>query len=204
MSVREKSTEDLIQAIHLPGNDGFTMDRARTCLRLFRAFDMDPGDVQAKTLEGYVKALRTLPQWAVAQGFDAFERDGDGMPTPPKIVRLARQAVDRLRQEVQHRQQEARRQIEASRPHLPERSVDEKARAEHLLRDAGFTPKRLEQVRANRLASTQEDLEREPEKPLHWTETADPDGPEMQELRAARAENSLIQMGQQKRKENAA
>lgn len=189
MSVRELSTEALTQAIHSPGDDGFTMDRARQCLRLYRAFDMDPGPVQAQTLESYAKALRTIPRWAVAKGFDDFERDGEGNPTPPKIVKLARNAVQRLSDELSHRQ----RLAAPVEPEV-ERTDDERLAAQRAMAAAGYTPKRLDDVRRHRMASTDAEMQAADEAPTpHWSETVAPDSPEMEALRKARDENPLVQ-----------
>jgi len=69
-----------------------------------------------------------------------------------------------------------------------------------ILAEVGYTPKRLEQVRKHRMASTDADIQEAEERPpLHWTETVAPDSPEMEALRKARDENPLVQEARQAR-----
>lgn len=67
-------------------------------------------------------------------------------------------------------------------------------RAADILEQAGFTPKRFNMAKNNRMATTFDDLERDKteERVPHWTETVDPNGPEMEELRKARDANPLV------------
>lgn len=76
--------------------------------------------------------------------------------------------------------------------HERERVSPEAAKA--ILEQAGFTPKRFNAVSQRRMATTQEQLDAadKPEAQKHWTETADPDGWEMQSLRKAREGNKLM------------
>ena len=68
--------------------------------------------------------------------------------------------------------------------------------AKEMLERAGFTPNRISAVQRAPMATTFDDAEELANggsKLPHWSETADPDGPEMQALRKGRDENPLIQ-----------
>lgn len=65
---------------------------------------------------------------------------------------------------------------------------------QRLMEGAGFTPKRMQALQRNRMAGPEDlqaDVEQRERTP-HWSETVDPDGPEMSALRKARADNPLI------------
>lgn len=72
-----------------------------------------------------------------------------------------------------------------------ERVVPERANA--ILAAAGFTPKRFAAVAKHPMAGTSEELEKEPPREPHWSETASPDDPRWDDVRRAREGNPLIQ-----------
>ena len=192
--MRALSTEALTQAIHAPGDDAFTIDRARTSLRLYRAFDLDDGPTQTKTLEAFAKAVHTIPRWAVSSAFDYWERESRITPKPADIVREARRILKRYADELYHRESQRRMALEAAQSEPAKRTDAEREEAERILLSAGFTPKRLDQVRKFPTARSREELAEAtvcPPAP-HWTALADPDGPEMAALRESREKNDLI------------
>ncbi|MEN9060020.1 hypothetical protein [Ponticoccus litoralis] len=63
-----------------------------------------------------------------------------------------------------------------------------------ILAGAGYTPKRLDEVRRHRMASTDAEMQAADKAPAHhWSETVAPDSPEMEALRKSRDENPLVQ-----------
>ena len=187
VALAQAKSESLTQAIHSPNDDGFTVERARVCLKLYYDPDMDAQD-RADMLNLFAKALQQYPKWAVARGFDDWEKTGTRRPSPAEIGILAGRAVKEITDEL------AKRRVNSAPPPKERQPVDA-AEAERIMQRAGFTAKRMEAVRRSPMANTFADAEAvfdAPRKP-HWTETADPDGPDMAQLRAARAANPLIQ-----------
>jgi hypothetical protein len=79
-------------------------------------------------------------------------------------------------------------------PEPPPPTPVSKEAALEILELAGFTPKRLQDVKAAPMASTFAEAERIADTPAftHWTERAAPDGPEMAALQALRKANPLM------------
>lgn len=163
------------------------MERADECLRLYYERDMD-GEDRFKMLASFGRALRFLPVWAVSQAFDRWQSEKTHRPSPGDIVFRANEALKPLRDELAHRQKIINTQLAA-----PERITPEEA--ERIMRSVGFTAKRTEAVQRRRMARTESELYGDLDKPRepHWTETRDPDHPDMVALRAARDNNPLIQ-----------
>jgi len=190
--VREKSTSALTQAIHSPGDDEYVLHRTRTCLKLYYDPEMSVED-RADMIESYRRALGSKPKWAVAKAFDEWERTGTRRPSPADLNILAGKAMKVITDELAQRKRN-----EAAPEPTVERTDDERAAGLHALQSVGFTPKRFEAVRRKPMASSeaelyaQSDLEKQP----HWADVAAPDGPEMQALRKARAENTLMQFNE--------
>ena len=191
VSLRDRSSADLTQAILSAGDEAYVLDRARVVLKLYYDPAMDDMD-RADMLEEFRKALSRLPKWAVAKGFDEWARTMSRRPSPAEIAILAERAVKSIADELSYRVKESQ---PVSKPVEP-RSENEKARASEILERAGFTPKRLDAVRARPMARTEAELydERLNNRP-HWTETVAPDSPEMEQLRRARAANPLMVAG---------
>lgn len=186
-SLREKSTEALIQAIRLPNDEGFTADRARKCLKLYFDPDMDNED-RAEMLDAFARALRPYPKWVVAKGFDDWDRTPGQRrrPSPGEIVYLASLVVKEITDELARRKREQAPAPEAAPPRV------EGGAAERIMAQAGFTPKRIEAVRAAPMANSFVEAEaRAAEPPVrHWTESATP--AQLAQLQAARDANPLI------------
>lgn len=188
VSVREKSTADLTQAIHSPGDEAYVLDRTRICLKAFYEPDMSHED-RAAVMDEFARALRGYPRWAVSRGFDGWMKSGTRRPSPGDIVILAGRAMQEITDELKRRERIAEQQAEDNAP--PRCSADMSAR---LMAQAGFTPKRLEAVRKSPMALTFADAEAvadAPPKP-HWTETVTADSPAMEQLRRARAANPMM------------
>lgn len=138
-----------------------------------------------------MRALRGKPAWAVSKGFDMWVQGYSRRPTPADIFKLTDAAIAPFTREIADRRKAEARQAE------PEpRKPTNKAEAQAIMEKAGFTPKRLEMIRrAPPDVSSFEDLDRAADranaKP-HWSHTAAPDSPAMQQLQASRDENPLI------------
>ncbi|WP_343502119.1 hypothetical protein [Alloyangia pacifica] len=143
-------------------------------------------DDRVAMLDSFARALRDIPRWAVSQAFDAWEREERRRPAPGEIVHRARAAVDRFAAELRHRSAQAL-------PPEPERDRATGDQTRAAMEAAGFTPRRLDQVRRHPTARTEAELEAgSPDRVPHWTESADPAGSEMAALERARAENPMI------------
>jgi hypothetical protein len=157
-ALRDKSTEDLIRAIHSPGDEEFATERARIALSHYFDRDMSNRD-RAEMLEDYGRALRGLPRWAVSQAFDRWISEQRRRPAPGDIVDLAKQAIRRITDELASRRREAER---ATLP-APETDPEERAamaeRAKRIMEEAGFTAARMAFVKRFPTARTVEEAE---------------------------------------------
>lgn len=186
-SLRERSSADLIQAIHSPGDEAYVLDRARICLKAF--YDPEMSDIdRAELLEEFGRALRALPRWAVSRAFDNWMRCRTRRPSPADINIEAKLAIKDLTDELDRRKR-------ISEPPEPQAPRVDGAAATEIMARAGFTPQRIEAIRRAPMASTfSEAIARTDAQPApHWSETADPDGPEIRALRRAREGNKLVQ-----------
>ena len=188
LSVRDKSSADLTQAIHSPGDEEYTLNRTRTCLKLYYDPDMSATD-RAEMIDSYAAALRSIPKWAVAQAFNQWERDKTHRPSPANLVGLANAAIKRMTDELSHRRKMAERPVDK-----PAKTVDELANAERALQRAGFTAKKFDMVGRKRMATTEAELYQHDmqDRVPHWTEKVGADDPKMEALRRARAENPIM------------
>lgn len=137
MSLTERSTQDLIQAIHSPSDDEYALNRARATLHLH--YDRDMSDMDRKEmLDEFGRALRGFPRWAVAQAFDEWNSKEDRRPKPSNLAKLAEAAVGRIAAEIKRRQ---RNDAAALPPPREDRVSPEAAR--EILERAGFTARRM-------------------------------------------------------------
>jgi len=189
-SLRARSDADLTQAIHSPSDDGFTVDRARICLKHYYDPDMSADD-RAEMLDGYARALSTYPRWATAKAFDDWEKTATRRPSPGEIVILAGRAVKTLTDELHSR----RPPLPPPLPPAPEPDPISPEVAAEIMAKAGFTPQRILTIQRAPMAATFAEAEERMAVPdrAHWSETAKPDDPAWEQLRRARAENTLIQ-----------
>lgn len=149
-------------------------------------------DDRAEVISLFIKALSQLPRWAVAKGFDAWEKTGHRRPSPGEIVILAERAVKEITDELTLREKELARQAAADAV-PPPLSPESRAEAQRILDRVGFTPKRMAAVREAPMASSLAEAERIAEKSRmqHWTEWgSDVDRARME---LARDANPLVQ-----------
>ncbi|MEI4262747.1 hypothetical protein [Roseovarius sp. D0-M9] len=138
-------------------------------------------------------ALRDMPSWAVENAFHDWMRAHPRRPSPAEIVILAERALRPIKDEIAHRKKEAARLEEQEAERRRAKLTPEEADA--ICARAGYTPKHFEAVKSARMVRDRADLERVAEERArtpHWTETVDPDSPEMEALRKARDENPLV------------
>lgn len=195
-SLKEQSTSTLQTAIRLPSQPEKTLQRANVCLAAYFEPDRDPA-VKAGLLEAFVVALAPYPAWATAQAFDEWMATRKHRPSPADIAEIARAKTRRLREEIEDRNRLEQRKAEGAQPIA---NVDPEAAAA-IIAQAGFTPQRIQAVRAAPMATTFAAAEDPiPTRVPHWTETVDPESPEMAALRAVRAANKLINQGAERAK----
>jgi hypothetical protein len=189
VSPRAQSSSAIQTAIRLPHDEGKTLYRVNAVLGLYFDPDHDP-KVRAEIRAEFVRALRDFPDWAVQRAFDAWVKFCTRRPTPGEIVQLAQREIQPLIDELAYRKRMHEAERERNRPLA---RVDA-SKAKSIIESAGFTPERLAALRASSMATTFEEAEAAREPPRqHWSERADPDGPEWKALRAARAANILEQ-----------
>lgn len=94
---------------------------------------------------------------------------------------------------------------EVPRIAAPERKPVDPEQTARILAEKGFTPERFDLVKRFPAAATIEEIEekRATARVPHWTETADPDGPEMRALRRARDADPLVKAARLAQKEAA-
>lgn len=191
--MREKSTLDLTRAIRSQVDEQYILDRTRGCLRLYYEPEMQPEE-KAAMIEEYRKALAKFPKWAVAGAFDDWIARHHRRPSPGELAMLAKGRMEPITSELARREKAEREQREYKQSLAAARPSPEQAK--EILERAGFTPSRISAVQRAPMATTFDDAEElanRGSKLPHWSETADPDGPEMQALRKGRDENPLIQ-----------
>lgn len=190
-SLREQSTSRLQAAIHSPNDQGATLLRVNAVLGLY--FDPD-NDLATKAAmrEEYVRALAAYPDWAVQRAFDAWVKTGQRRPSPGEIVILADRELKPIADELRRRD-EAKRDEEAWKRE-EQRRVPTPEEANAITAAAGFTPARMDAIRKAPMALTFAEAEarQEDTSARHWSDAADPDGPEWRALRAARAANPIV------------
>lgn len=169
-----------MKVIRLPGCDEYILNRARDVLKLY--YDPQMSDIdRSAMLDEYKKALHDLPKWSVAHGFDEWVKARHHRPPPGAIRDLANKELKRYSDVIESR----RKMQEASEPDI-EHPRPDPDRTKEILNDAGYTPERNAMLKSKPMAMTIEELDAPIVKRLHWTETADPDGPQMQALREER------------------
>ncbi len=164
---------------------------ANTTLALYFDPDLDP-ETKAGIRQAFVVALCDRPLWAVTRAFDAWVRTMQRRPSPGEIGILADRELRPMTDELARRQRDQREREEAERQRRD--AVVSKDAAAQIMARAGFTPGRMAAVARAPMSLTFAEAERISEAPpvQHWTETADPDGPEMAALRRARDANPHV------------
>lgn len=156
--------------------------------------EIDP-HTRAANLQAYVKALLSLPLWAVMRGFDDWVRTGPArQPTPGDIRSLAEMHIRPITDEIARRRKVADQLAEEEAERQRKRVTPEAAA--RIMQEAGFTEGRISAVRRFPLSKSQSEAVqkmRDFEAPgEHWSDKADPDGPEWAALRASRAASGLL------------
>ncbi|MCJ8139581.1 hypothetical protein [Falsirhodobacter halotolerans] len=181
-------TSTLQAAIRGGHDSGEVLRRVNVVLGLYFAPDQDP-QVAAGVREEFVRALAPYPTWAVHRAFDDWTRTMQRRPSPGDIVILVGKAMRPITDEL------ARRDRLASQQALTDQTERVSAEAaQGILARAGFTPQRMEAVRAAPMAGTFAEAESRTteERRPHWSKTVAYDSPEMEALRRARAGNKMI------------
>ena len=188
-SIREQSTSTIREVIHLPPSPGATLKRANVCLALYFDPDNDP-ETKAEVRSSFVKALDHIPEWAMNAAFDRWEKTQQRRPSPGEIVILAERELKPMLDELDRRQRlyEA---AEAERLDRDARRVSPQAAADIMAR-AGFTPRRIEAVRANPMAGSLDGAVEAAKPGAHWSETAPPDDPRWEVLRRSREASRMM------------
>lgn len=181
----------------MPIDPGKLMVRVNTVLSLYYDPDVDP-ETKAEARAEFVRALANYPGWAVHAAFDAWVKSHTRRPSPGEIAILVNRELAPILSELRTRR--AAREQEEDKKAL---RVKGDTAAEIMAR-AGFTPKRFADLGKNPMALTFSDAEAEPEKKPHWSERADPNGPDMAALRAARDSNPLVQAARAQNERTAA
>ena len=122
--------------------------------------------------------------------FDRWEKTQQRRPSPGEIVILAERELKPMLDELDRRQRlyEA---AEAERLDRDARRVSPQAAADIMAR-AGFTPRRIEAVRANPMAGSLDGAVEAAKPGAHWSETAPPDDPRWEVLRRSREASRMM------------
>lgn len=149
----------------------------------------DPLEVTAAIAKDWVDILEPFPQAALEHARKSYlQAQPNRRPTPADIR-------NRAAAWVQHNVPKRAAGQEPQRLAAPERKPVDAETAQRLMAEAGFTAEKMDLVKRFPSAPSMQAIERireEAPPARHWTEMADPDGPEMRALRAARDANPLI------------
>lgn len=191
MTVKPKS--DLLAAIHSPHDAAAVLDRLNSMLVPF--YEPDDADTRTRLRSEFMLAMSRLPTWACLVGMDEAARTCERRPTPAHVVNLAKAAMRPIQDELARRDRiENQRLLDDTGP-----TWDERQRSLRLMEEIGFTPRRLDAVRAAPMARTIEEAVPEVEvKRPHWSEGQDPNSPAMRQLQEARNANRLVQDARRK------
>ena len=170
----------------LPGaNREWIGGRITTLLAHYWRTD-DPPELIAEILADWMDVLEPFPGPAIEHACKTYlQSQPSRKPTPADIRNRAAAWVD----------QRKPRAPALPPPPPPKRDVVSAEAAQRILHEKGYTDAKFDLVRRFPTAPSMAEAERMAAAPVsrHWTDTADPDGPEMRALRAARDANPLIQ-----------
>lgn len=193
VSLREQSISTIQAAIHSPADNGATLARTNTCLALYFEPDPDDPDARAAVREAFIRALAHIPEWAMHNAFDDWQRTMTRRPSPGEIVILAERELQPFVREVADRQRAEAAAAEAAAG--MERTPEDRRQAQEIIERCGFTAKMTEAIRKNPMENSiagAMDAAISPERVPHWSEREPPDGPTWKQLEAARAANPII------------
>lgn len=171
--------------------------RISACLSSYFDPDSDP-EVRLMVRKQYAQALGIYPSWAVARAFDEWAKTGTRRPSPADLVILTERQIAPFFTELRKREERMKAEQEEREAAAKRRVTPEQRDA--ILREFGMTPDRMQAVKRFPKAATMDEAvamqSEQAEAPSrHWSDTADPDGPEWAALRAARAKNALMNGG---------
>lgn len=192
--IQSQASVVIQQSIRSPANPGETLKRASVCLALYFDPDNDP-EIKAAIREAFVRALDSVPTWAMHRAFDKWERTGQRRPSPAEIVILAERELKPMADELASRKK-AHDEAEAERVERSAARVTPEAAA-RIMAEAGMTQDRLVAIRRFPMAGSVHEAKAksaEWDAPTpHWSDTAAPDDPAWVQLRASRAASGLVQ-----------
>lgn len=166
------------------------MERLRDCRRVSR-FDPTRGDDEefARLCKTFIEVLHNRPAWALEEAFRAHIEKNGFFPTPAEINM---RVLGIMEWERKYRAAPpADRQ--PSQPVRDEKTVEERAEAERILRNAGFTPEARDAIRKAPTALTfAAAREHAGHAARHWTEGLADGHPWWAQLEAVRDANPLI------------
>jgi hypothetical protein len=148
-----------------------------------------PPEIQEVLANDWLDVLEPFPQDAIEHACRSYlQAQPSRRPTPADIRNRAVSYLDATRPKPQ-------RQAPAAYLEAEKRQVIDGETAQRILQEKGFTEERLNLVKRFPSAPGYAAAEAMSEKVTraHWADTADPDGADMQALKAARDENPLIQ-----------
>ena len=153
VSLRELPRSTILDAIRLraPTDEAEILRRANVCLANYYDPDLDP-ETKAGVRESFVRALAAFPLWAVLRAFDTWERQHKRRPSPAEVVMLAEREIEPMTSEIKRRDDLERQKAE----YLIEqqRARPSKEAAQEIMARAGFTPQRMQAVRAAPMANS--------------------------------------------------
>jgi hypothetical protein len=187
-----QSVSTIQTAILSPFDHGAALKRVNAVLANYYDPDFD-AETKALSKAEFLTALKSFPDWAVQQAFDAWVKTGTRRPSPAEIVILVNRALKPLADELARRAKERteRAEYEAEKARAPRC----KEMAERIMQANGFTVKRLNDIKKRPMAKTwaEVDAASDPQAaPPHWSAGKADQCPEMVALRKARAENPLM------------
>lgn len=175
-------------------NPARLMVRISACLAAYFDPDNDP-EVKLMVRKQYAQALSPYPSWAVARAFDEWAKSGTRRPSPADLVILVERNIAPYFAELSRREALAQQERDEREAANRRRATPEQREA--ILREFGMTDDRMQAVKRFPKAATMDEAvamqAEQAEAPArHWSDTAAPDGPEWAALRAARAQNPLM------------
>ena len=146
---------------------------------------------RAQVIDEYRRVLRVFPLWVIEQAFDNASREFQRRPTPGELVVLADRAKRPIADEIARRRKQLEKSDAAHGDQVTDRIGAEDA--ERLCQAAGFTPKRIDELRRAPMAVSFAEAEVKayaPSKP-DWTQSASQ--AQLDQLRSERDANPLVQ-----------
>lgn len=129
--------------------DAMILREARLVINLGYVPDWSPQEF-ADVLDAFRVALRDLPRWAVGHAFFEWRRTRPRRPSPAEIRILAQRAIEPITEELARRRKVSAQNEQAS----SRKPAVSKDRADEIMAEKGFNPRRLALVRRFPMART--------------------------------------------------